>query len=63
MRSAEIHTDGACANNPGPGGFGAVVIIDGEEVTITGGESKSTNNRMELSAVIEAVEFVNSLPV
>ena len=61
MRTAEIHTDGACANNPGPGGFGAIVIIDGTEYTITGGDPKTTNNRMELSAVIEAVDLVNQL--
>lgn len=62
MRTAEIHTDGACSGNPGPGGFGAIVVIDGNEITVTGGDPRTTNSRMELSAVIEAVELVNGLP-
>lgn len=52
----EAFTDGACAGNPGPGGWG-VLIIDGENRTeIFGGESATTNNRMELTAAIEALK-------
>lgn len=52
----EAFTDGACAGNPGPGGWG-VLIIDGENrVEIFGGESATTNNRMELTAAIEALK-------
>ncbi|MFZ5618579.1 MAG: ribonuclease HI [Pseudomonadota bacterium] len=52
----EAFTDGACAGNPGPGGWGAL-IIDGENrIEIFGGESATTNNRMELTAAIEALK-------
>ena len=51
----EIFTDGACAGNPGPGGWG-VLIVDGEQrMELYGGESNTTNNRMELNAAIEAL--------
>ena len=50
-----IHTDGACKGNPGPGGWGAVLVCGGEEREIFGGEPETTNNRMELTAVIEAL--------
>ncbi|MHC1713790.1 MAG: ribonuclease HI [Solidesulfovibrio sp.] len=55
-----IHTDGACLGNPGPGGYGAVWEIDGEQVEISGGKKLTTNNRMELLAVIEALEALQS---
>ena len=51
-----IYTDGACTGNPGPGGWGAVLIWKGEERRIQGGEEESTNNRMELTAAIKALE-------
>jgi len=51
-----IYTDGACKGNPGPGGWGAVVQIDGVEKELFGGERHTTNNRMELTAVIRALE-------
>ena len=58
-----IYTDGSCAGNPGPGGFAAVLEIPGEsEMTVTGGEPRTTNNRMELSAVIEALALVADTP-
>ena len=57
---AIIHTDGACSGNPGPGGFAAIIEMEGNELTITGGDPKTTNNRMELSAVIEALPAINS---
>ena len=50
-----IYTDGACKGNPGPGGWGALLSMDGTEKEIFGGELGTTNNRMELSAVIEAL--------
>ena len=50
-----IYTDGACSGNPGPGGWGAVLISAGTEKDIFGGEAQSTNNRMELQAAIEAL--------
>ena len=49
-----IYTDGACKGNPGPGGWGAVLECDGKEKELYGGETATTNNRMELTAVIEA---------
>ena len=51
-----IYTDGACKGNPGPGGWGAVLQYSGRELEIFGGESHTTNNRMELTAVIRALE-------
>ncbi len=51
----EIFTDGACSGNPGPGGWGAVLRFGGKEKELFGGEKDTTNNRMELTAVIEAL--------
>ena len=50
-----IHTDGACKGNPGPGGWGALLQFDGREKELCGGEPATTNNRMELTAVIRAL--------
>ncbi|MEX1010716.1 MAG: ribonuclease HI [Balneolaceae bacterium] len=50
-----IYTDGACSGNPGPGGWGAVLIWDGKEREISGGEVHTTNNRMEMRAIVEAL--------
>jgi ribonuclease HI len=50
-----IHTDGACSGNPGPGGWGAILEFDGVEKEISGGAPDTTNNRMELTAAIEAL--------
>jgi ribonuclease HI len=55
MTSAELWTDGACSGNPGPGGWGAVLLIGDAERELSGGESKTTNNRMEMTAVIEGL--------
>ena len=52
----EIFTDGACRGNPGPGGWGAVLRWGGREKLLSGGSSGTTNNRMELTAAIEALE-------
>ena len=51
-----IYTDGACSGNPGPGGWGAVLSWGGEERTLAGGTTETTNNRMELMAAIKALE-------
>ncbi|WP_300376856.1 ribonuclease HI [Henriciella sp.] len=51
----EIWTDGACSGNPGPGGWGAVLVADEHRKELHGGEAKTTNNRMELMAAIEAL--------
>jgi ribonuclease HI len=51
----EIYTDGACAGNPGPGGWGVVIIENGERRELHGGEAATTNNRMEMTAAIEAL--------
>jgi len=56
VSSVVIYTDGACKGNPGPGGWGALLIFDGRERELYGGERATTNNRMELTAVIRALE-------
>ncbi len=54
----EIFTDGACSGNPGPGGWGAILRWNGHEKELSGGEAETTNNRMEMMAVIKALEAV-----
>jgi ribonuclease HI len=56
MTRVDVYTDGACSGNPGPGGWGAVLISGGNEKEISGGEAGTTNNRMELMAAIMALE-------
>jgi len=51
----QIYTDGACSGNPGPGGWGAVLIFKGKERELSGYEPQTTNNRMEMTAVLEAL--------
>lgn len=58
MKSVEIFTDGACKGNPGPGGYGAILRYNGYEKEVSGGEANTTNNRMELLAVIEAFKLL-----
>jgi len=55
MKRVEIYTDGACRRNPGPGGWGAVLMYGDEVKEIFGGEPETTNNRMELMAAIQAL--------
>ena len=55
-----IYTDGACSGNPGPGGWGAIVIIDGQQTVLKGGLGETTNNRMEMMAVIEGLRYLPS---
>ncbi len=56
MKHVDIYTDGACKCNPGPGGWGAVLVYGGREKELSGGEPNTTNNRMELMAAISALE-------
>ena len=55
MKKVQIYTDGSCSGNPGPGGWGAVLVFDGTEKELSGGTIETTNNRMELTAVIQAL--------
>ncbi len=56
MKKIEIYTDGACSGNPGPGGWGALLIYGDYEKTLSGGDPDTTNNRMEMLAAIEALD-------
>ena len=55
MKHVDIYTDGACRGNPGKGGWGAILVYEGREKELSGGEALTTNNRMELLAAIEAL--------
>lgn len=55
----EIYTDGACSGNPGPGGWGTILRCGKHEKELSGGEEETTNNRMELTAVIEGLKALN----
>tara|TARA_B110000263_G_scaffold236942_1_gene236733 strand:- start:963 stop:1361 length:399 start_codon:yes stop_codon:yes gene_type:complete len=55
----EIYTDGACLNNPGPGGWGVIILENGIKTTIGGNEKQTTNNRMEITAVIEGLKKIS----
>jgi ribonuclease HI len=57
---AEIYTDGACSGNPGPGGWAAVIIMDGQETELAGGEAHTTNQRMELKAAVEGLQHLSN---
>jgi ribonuclease HI len=54
-----VYTDGACSGNPGPGGWGAILKWNGKEKELSGGAAHTTNNRMEMQAVIEALQALN----
>ena len=56
MKTVTLYTDGACSGNPGPGGWGAILCCNGAEKALSGGEDSTTNNRMELTAVIKGLE-------
>ena len=58
MKHVDIFTDGACSGNPGPGGFAAILRYGEYEKEISGGETSTTNNRMELTAVIESLALL-----
>lgn len=55
LKHVELYTDGACSGNPGPGGWGAILCYMGHEKVMSGGEAATTNNRMELTAVIRGL--------
>lgn len=58
MKTVTIYTDGACSGNPGPGGWGAILEWQGHEKELSGGEASTTNNRMELTAVLAALTLL-----
>ncbi len=58
MKKVTIYTDGACSGNPGPGGWGAVLICDGVQKEISGAQKDTTNNIMEITAVLEALKLL-----
>lgn len=59
MQKIDIYTDGSCLKNPGPGGWGAILVYRGIEKELSGGEADTTNNRMELMAAIRGLEALN----
>ncbi len=58
MKEVTIYTDGACSGNPGPGGWAAILMHGSQERVITGSENPTTNNRMELAAVVESLRVL-----
>ena len=58
MKTITIYTDGACSGNPGPGGWGAILEWQGHQKELSGGEAQTTNNRMELTAVLTALAIL-----
>ena len=58
MEHVDLFTDGACSGNPGPGGFGTILQSKGQEKVLSGGEANTTNNRMEMMAVIVGLEAI-----
>ncbi|MCL2853046.1 MAG: ribonuclease HI [Defluviitaleaceae bacterium] len=59
MKTVEIYTDGACSGNPGPGGYGAVLLYKGSRRELSGAYALTTNNRMEILAAIKALQALN----
>lgn len=57
-----IYTDGGCSGNPGPGGWACVILSDGNEIELSGGEKLTTNNKMELTAAISALTYITQNP-
>lgn len=58
QKTVILYTDGACSGNPGPGGWGALLIWNGKERELSGGAAQTTNNRMEMNAVIEGLKAI-----
>lgn len=58
LKNVTLYTDGACSGNPGPGGYGAILIFKGFEKEISGGELNTTNNKMEITAVVKGLEAI-----
>ena len=61
LKKVTIYTDGACSGNPGPGGWGAVLIYNGQEKILKEGKQHTTNNEMELTAVVEALSCLKEV--
>ena len=61
MKKVELYTDGACSGNPGPGGWGAILRFGQREKELSGGAAATTNNRMELTAVIQGLQALKEL--
>lgn len=59
MKTVTLYTDGACSGNPGPGGWAAILLYNGHKKELSGGEKQTTNNRMELTAVIRGLSALN----
>lgn len=57
-KEVDLYTDGACSGNPGPGGYGAILIYNGVEKEISGGEKNTTNNKMEIMAVLKGLQML-----
>lgn len=60
MKEIDLFTDGACSGNPGPGGWGAILRYQGTEKELFGGDAETTNNRMEMTAVIEGLNAIKT---
>lgn len=60
MKKVTVYTDGACSGNPGPGGWCAILVYKEKEKLLSGGDSETTNNRMELTAVVSALEALKT---
>ena len=60
MKKINIYTDGACKGNPGPGGWGVLIILEDEQIELSGGKKETTNNQMELMAVIKSLEHFDN---
>ena len=60
MKDVIIYTDGACSGNPGPGGWGAILMCDGKQKEISGSNKNTTNNIMEITAVLEALKLLKT---
>ncbi len=58
LKHVDIYTDGACKFNPGPGGYAAILVYEGREKEVSGGEKETTNNRMELTAAIKGLSIL-----
>ena len=59
MKTVTLYTDGACSGNPGPGGWAAILLYGSHKKELSGGEKNTTNNRMELTGVIEGLRALN----
>lgn len=59
MSEINVYTDGSCIGNPGPGGWGVVMKYEGREMEMSGGDASTTNNRMEMTALLEALRYLN----